>query len=222
MAVALIVAAGRGERLGLDRPKALVTLAGRPLLEWSVTALQAVAEVSGIVVALPADALEAAPAGTTAVAGGGVRSESVRQALAAARADDTVIVHDAARPLATPQLFSRALAELALTRADAVIAAIPVSDTIKAVASDGRSVERTLERGRLWAVQTPQVFRRDALEAALTGASDADLAAATDDAWLIERAGGSVRIVPGEPSNIKVTTATDLRLAELILAERFS
>lgn len=222
MAVALIVAAGRGERLGLDRPKALVTLAGRPLLEWSVTTLQAVAEVSGIVVALPVGALGAAPAGTTAVAGGGVRSESVREALAAAPADDVVIVHDAARPLATPQLFSRALAELSATGADAVIAATAVSDTIKQVAAGGLAVEATLERERLWAVQTPQVFRREALEAALSGASDADLAAATDDAWLIERAGGSVRIVAGEPSNIKITTATDLRLAELILAERFS
>jgi 2-C-methyl-D-erythritol 4-phosphate cytidylyltransferase len=222
MAVALIVAAGRGERLGLDRPKALVTLAGRPLLEWSVTALQAVAEISAIVVALPAAALDVAPAGTVAVAGGGVRSESVREALAAAPADEMVIVHDAARPLATPELFTRALAELSQTGSDAVIAAIPVSDTIKQVGEDGRTVAATLERGRLWAVQTPQVFRREALQAALAEASDADLAAATDDAWLIERAGGSVRVVPGDPSNIKVTTATDLRLAELILAERFS
>jgi|SRR5579872_2098042 len=222
MAVALIVAAGRGERLGLDRPKALVTLAGRPLLEWSVTALRAVADVTDIVVALPAGALDAAPAGTRAVAGGSVRSESVREALAAAPADEVVIVHDAARALATPQLFSRALAELSQTGADAVIAAIPVSDTIKRVGADGRTVEATLERGRLWAVQTPQAFRRDALEAVLARASDADLAVATDDAWLIERAGGSVRVVPGEPSNIKVTTATDLRLAELILSERFS
>src|ERR1700737_2694599 len=112
MAVALIVAAGRGERLGSDRPKALVPLAGKPLLEWSVAALRAVSEVEQIVVALPPDQLAAAPEGTLAVAGGEARSQSVREALRAARGGDPVIVHDAARPLARPELFRRALAEL--------------------------------------------------------------------------------------------------------------
>jgi 2-C-methyl-D-erythritol 4-phosphate cytidylyltransferase len=220
MAVALIVAAGRGERLGLDRPKALVTLAGRPLLEWSVAALRSVSEVSEILLALPEEALDAAPTGTVGVAGGVVRSDSVKRALAAATVGGPVVVHDAARPLATPELFARALGELASSGADAVIAATPVADTIKQVGSDGRTVEGTLDRGRLWAVQTPQVFRREALEGALSGASEEELAAATDDAWLIERAGGSVRVVLGEPTNIKVTTLVDLRVAELLLAER--
>jgi 2-C-methyl-D-erythritol 4-phosphate cytidylyltransferase len=101
-----------------------------------------------------------------------------------------------------------------------VIAAARVSDTVKEVGADGSTVTRTLDRTRLWAVQTPQVFRRPALEAALNGASDALLATATDDAWLVERAGGTVRVVDAGSRNIKVTTAIDLRLAELLLAER--
>ena len=136
MAVALIVAAGRGERLGSSRPKALVTLAGRPMLEWSVATLRAVREIEQIVVALPPDALDAAPDGTVAVAGGAVRSQSVREALRASRASgagDPVVVHDAARPLAPAALFERALAQLRQSGVDAVIAAAPVSDTIKEV-----------------------------------------------------------------------------------------
>jgi 2-C-methyl-D-erythritol 4-phosphate cytidylyltransferase len=220
MAVALIVAAGRGERLGSDRPKALVTVAGRPMLEWSVDALRQVDAVQRIVVALPAEAVSQAPADTIAVAGGAVRSQSVREALRAAGDGDPVIVHDAARPLAPAELFWRALSELEDSGADAVIAAVPVSDTIKEVGTDGRTVARTIERSRLWAVQTPQVFRRAALERALGDASDELLAAATDDAWLVERAGGVVRVVDAGPSNIKITTTTDLRLAELLMGER--
>jgi len=224
MAVALIVAAGRGERLGFGRPKALVPLCGQPMLAWSVASLQAVPAVSQIVVALPADALDAAPDGVTAVAGGVQRSQSVRAALAAASADaDLVIVHDAARPLATPDLFTQALEALALApEADAVIAATRVSDTIKEVADDGRTVTRTLDRARLWAVQTPQVFRRAALERALAEASDELLARATDDAWLIERAGGVVHVIGSDPGNLKITTPEDLRVAELLLTERRS
>ncbi len=218
MAVALIVAAGRGERLGSDRPKALVTLCGRPMLEWSVAALRAVEAVEKIVVALPAAALGEAPEGTIAVAGGAQRSHSVLAALRAGEGDP-VIVHDAARPLATPRLFEQALEELELAQADAVIAAAPVSDTIKEVGTDGRTVERTLDRARLWAVQTPQVFRRAAIERALSVAED-ELARATDDAWLVEQAGGVVRVVGSEASNLKVTTREDLRIAEMVLAER--
>ena len=222
MAVALVVAAGRGERLGFDRPKALVPLAGIPLLEWSVAALRAVAAVQQIVVALPPEELGAAPRDTIAVTGGEVRSQSVREALRICPEGDPVIVHDAARPLARAELFERALSELEQSGADAVIAATPVADTIKEVGSDGRTVARTLDRTRLWAVQTPQVFRRAALEQALLEAPDELLAAATDDAWLIERAGGSVHVVDAGAENIKVTTVTDLRLAELLLAGRGS
>jgi 2-C-methyl-D-erythritol 4-phosphate cytidylyltransferase len=220
VAVALIVAAGRGERLGLDRPKALVPLLGRPMLEWSVDALRSMDEVEEIVVALPADSLAAAPGGTVAVAGGSVRSESVRAALEVSGAGDPVIVHDAARPLATPELFRLALADISASGADAVVAAAPVADTVKEVGADGRTVSRTLDRGLLWAVQTPQVFRRAALEAALAGADEATLAAATDDAWLIEQAGGVVRVLPWREPNTKVTTRVDLRLAEILLELR--
>ena len=189
------------------------------MLEWSVDALRSVPRVESIVVALPPSALDAAPAGTIAVAGGAVRSESVREALRVCPAGDPVIVHDAARPLASAELFDRALARLERSGADAVVAAAPVSDTIKEVGPDGRTVARTLERARLWAVQTPQVFRRAVLERTLSEADEEMLSMATDDAWLVERAGGVVEVVDAAAANIKVTTATDLRLAELLLAE---
>jgi 2-C-methyl-D-erythritol 4-phosphate cytidylyltransferase len=220
MAVALIVAAGRGERLGAGRPKALVPLCGRPMLQWSVEAVQAVPAVTQIVIALPADELDAAPEGTVAVPGGLQRSHSVRNALAACPGEDPVIVHDAARPLATPRLFEQVLQELERhPEAAAVIAAAPVADTIKEVSADGATVARTLDRSTLWAVQTPQVFRRAALERALASASDEELGRATDDAWLVERAGGTVRILGSDPGNMKITTPEDLRVAELLLAE---
>jgi 2-C-methyl-D-erythritol 4-phosphate cytidylyltransferase len=209
--------------LGGGGRRAFVTLRGRPMVEWSVAALQAVPAVQRIVVALPPDALHAVPTGerVSAVAGGAQRSHSVRAALTACVDGDPVIVHDAARPLATPQLFEQALDELARLQADAVIAAAPVTDTIKEVGEDGRTVSRTLDRTHLWAVQTPQVFRRAALERALA-VSDEELARATDDAWLVERAGGVVRIVGSDPGNLKVTTREDLMVAELLLSERGS
>jgi 2-C-methyl-D-erythritol 4-phosphate cytidylyltransferase len=222
MAVALVVAAGRGERLGSERPKALVSLAGRPMVQWSVDALAAVPAVTRIVVALPAEALDAAPLGTLGVAGGETRSESVLAALRASGEDDPVIVHDAARPMASVALFERALAELEHSGADAVIAARRVSDTIKEVEADGQTVRQTLDRSRLWAVQTPQVFRRAPLERALTEVAPDVLRRATDDAWLVERLGGTVRLIDAGAENLKVTTPTDLRLAELLLSGRAS
>ena len=233
MALALIVAAGSGERLGADRPKALVELAGQPLLQYSLQALTRVAQVKRIVVALPPGV--AAPAGVVAVQGGAVRSASVKRALAAAGEEEgggggedggedegeLVLVHDAARPLLTPQLARKVIEALrAEPSADAAIAAVPVTDTIKRVA-EGRVVAETLDRRSLWAVQTPQVFRRGALQRALD-VSEEVLARATDDAWLIERAGGRVIVVPSSDENIKVTTARDLRTAELLLQRRAS
>jgi 2-C-methyl-D-erythritol 4-phosphate cytidylyltransferase len=189
------------------------------MLEWSVRALRKVDAVKRIVVALPAGSLDQAPAGTLAVVGGAQRSHSVREALRRSGRGDPVIVHDAARPLATPRLFEQALAELEGHPVDAVIAAAPVSDTIKELAPDGRTVARTLDRKLLWAAQTPQVFRRAALERALA-ASDDELARATDDAWLVERAGGVVRVTRSEPGNLKITTREDLGIAEMMLARR--
>ena len=213
MAVALVVAAGRGERLGSTVPKAFALLAGRPMVDWSIDALRAVTAIEEIVVALPPGM--DAPDGTIGVAGGTQRSHSVQAALAAARADDLVVVHDAARPLVSSALVAACLA--ALHDADAAIAAAPVTDTIKEC--DGGRVIRTLDRSRLWAVQTPQAFRRDALERALDQADEV-LGAATDDAALVEALGGTVRLVPASPENLKVTTPLDLRVAELLLRER--
>jgi 2-C-methyl-D-erythritol 4-phosphate cytidylyltransferase len=186
------------------------------MLEWSIAALRAVAEVEAIVVALPAGAYDA-PEGTIGVRGGATRSQSVLAALRAVEGDP-VIVHDAARPLLTAELVQCALRSLEEHGCDAVIAAAPVADTIKQVSADG-VVQRTLSRSALWAVQTPQVFRRAALERALSAADDV-LAAATDDAWLVERGGGTVRVVAAPPENLKITTPGDLRVAELALRAR--
>jgi 2-C-methyl-D-erythritol 4-phosphate cytidylyltransferase len=217
MTVALIVAAGSGERLGAGRPKALVELAGVPLVQWSIEALQALDAIERIVVALPAGT--PAPAGTTAVAGGSVRSDSVRRALQAAGECELVLVHDAARPMLTPELAGAVITALELNpEADAAIAAVPVTDTIKAVDSIGQVTE-TLDRSRLWAVQTPQVFRRGALERALAVEPD-ELARATDDAWLVERTGGKVIVVGASDENLKVTTPLDLRVADMLLRAR--
>jgi 2-C-methyl-D-erythritol 4-phosphate cytidylyltransferase len=213
VAVALLVAAGSGERLGADRPKAFVVLAGRPMLEWSLAALRE-AGIEDVVVALPPG--ESAPDGCAGVAGGATRSESVRRALAVAPPAEQVVVHDAARPLVTPEHFTAALA--ALADADAAIAAAVMTDTVKEAGAD-RRVVATHDRSRLWAIQTPQAFRREALERALD-VDAATLAQATDDAWLVERVGGTVRVVESTPENFKVTTPHDLRVAELLLGER--
>jgi 2-C-methyl-D-erythritol 4-phosphate cytidylyltransferase len=247
LAVALIVAAGRGERLGAGQPKALAALAGRPMVQWCIDALRAVAAIERIVVALPSGvALAAAmleggcgpeaavgggslagreegciPERVVGVEGGSVRSESVRLALAAAGGggvSDLVLVHDAARPLLSPQLAERVLAAVAPKGVDAAIAAAPVTDTVKRV-GEGRVVRETLDRSELWAVQTPQVFRRPALERALDVPHEV-LAQATDDAWLIERAGGTVVVVEAPRENLKVTTPLDFALAELLLVQR--
>ena len=153
--------------------------------------------------------------GVTVVPGGAERSHSVRNALAAS-GGDPVLVQDAARPMLSPDLVERCLA--ALEGADAVVAAARVTDTTKEAGEDG-VVTRTLDRSRLWAVQTPQVFRRAVLERVLAQPDDV-LARATDDASLVEAAGGVVRVVEASRENLKVTTPLDLRLAELLLGDR--
>jgi 2-C-methyl-D-erythritol 4-phosphate cytidylyltransferase len=212
--VGIIPAAGSGERLGLGGPKALVVCGGRPLLEWSLDALGAVCD--RVVVAVPPDHEDPA---RDFVRGGAVRSESVRLALEAAPEASVAVVHDAARPLVTPDLV-RACVE-ALGRdggCDAAIAAAPMTDTVKEADGSGRVVA-TLDRSVLWRIQTPQVFRADILRQALD-VDAATLAAATDDAALVEAAGGTVRVVEAPPDNIKVTRPVDLKLAEMLLAER--
>lgn len=206
------------------------------MVAWSLAALRA-AGIADIVVAVPQGCVDDAAvasgapggdvvlvggerialgAGVRVVAGGAFRSASVRAALAAAPAGADVVVHDAARPLVDADLFARTLA--ALAEVDCAVAAARVTDTIKEAEPDGR-VAATLERSRLWAIQTPQAFRRAALQRALA-VDEAVLAAATDDAGLVERAGGSVRVIESSPANLKVTTLHDLRIAEHLLADR--
>jgi 2-C-methyl-D-erythritol 4-phosphate cytidylyltransferase len=219
--VAIVVAAGSGERLGAGRPKAFVAVGGRPMAAWSLDAIAA-AGIPRAVVAVPPGQGAAAeeslqrhfPLGLAFVEGGATRSASVRNALAAAGPDaEAILVHDAARPMVTPDLFTRTLA--ALAGADAAIAAARVTDTIKEAGADG-VVVRTHERARLWAIQTPQAFRADVLRKALAAGEDV-LAQATDDAWLVERAGGTVRVVESPAANFKVTTPHDLTLADSLL-----
>jgi 2-C-methyl-D-erythritol 4-phosphate cytidylyltransferase len=204
--VGIIPAGGSGERLGADRPKAFVVCGGRPLFEWSIDALKPAC--SRIVLAVP-PGFEEPPDRVTA---GSSRSASVRNALDAAPEASVFVVHDAARPLVTPDLVSRCLD--ALEDADGVIAAAPVSDTVH-VASE-QVIRETPDRSTLWAAQTPQVFRADVLRRAY----DSSKEGATDEASLVAAAGGTVRLVEGPWDNIKVTTPTDLRLAEALLRER--
>ncbi|MGI8946284.1 MAG: 2-C-methyl-D-erythritol 4-phosphate cytidylyltransferase [Thermoleophilaceae bacterium] len=210
--VAIVPAGGSGERLGSGRPKAFVPVAGRALLDWSVEVLASACD--RVVVAVPAG--EEAP--PDRVRGGDSRSASVRSALEAAPEAEVAVVHDAARPLLTRELVERCLAALAGGPFDGVIAAARVTDTIKQADGAGR-VLRTLERSALWAVQTPQVFHAAALRRALA-VDGATLAAATDDASLLEAAGGTVGVVESSPENLKVTTPLDLRVAEALLRAR--
>jgi len=220
---AVVVAAGSGERLGAGVPKAFVVLAGRPLVAFSLGAILTVGVPRAVVAVPPGHgaAAEAAladlagqfPLGLAVVEGGATRSGSVRNALAAAGDVEAIVVHDAARPLAEPELFTRTLA--ALAEVDCAVAAARVTDTIKEAGPDGLVV-RTHDRSRLWAIQTPQAFRAQSLRRALDVTADV-LAAATDDAWLVERAGGSVRVIESSPANFKVTTPHDLKLAERLL-----
>jgi 2-C-methyl-D-erythritol 4-phosphate cytidylyltransferase len=197
-----------------------VELAGRPLLDWSLEALGAARQVAEIVVAAPPGQVDELSGGDHAVvAGGETRSESVAAALEAVDAD-FVVVHDAARPLVSAELIDAVVEELLDDEdAAAVVAASPVTDTIKAV-SRGMEVDSTLDRSSLWAAQTPQAFRAEALREAL--ASTALLAQATDDAMLVERLGAKVLLHEAPVENIKVTTPLDLRIAELLLTERSS
>jgi 2-C-methyl-D-erythritol 4-phosphate cytidylyltransferase len=206
--VGIVPAGGSGERLGADRPKAFVVCAGRPLVEWSLEVLGSVCD--RVIVAAP----EGYDEGPDRVRGGDSRSASVRNALAAAPEAEIVVVHDAARPLVTRELVERCIAALE-PGIDGAIAAVPMSDTVKEAAPDGR-VLRTLDRSSLWAIQTPQVFRADVLRRALERDAAA-LAAATDDAALVEQLGGTVRVVEAPPENIKVTRESDLRIAEALL-----
>jgi len=214
---AVLAAAGRGERLGSDRPKAFARLGGRSLLAESLERLESSEWIDAIVIAAPPDWEEpsilvaeeiAATKVSSAVTGGASRSESVRLALADVPEDAAVVlVHDAARPLLPEEVIERVLAPLS-EGWDGVVPALPLADTVKRVESD-RVVE-TLARDDLVAVQTPQAFLADVLRRAVAG----DVSEATDCASLVEASGGRVKWVEGDPRLLKVTDPDDLELAE--------
>ncbi len=215
----VIVAAGRSSRMGgID--KIFAPLAGRPLLCHSIAAFEAAAAVERIVVVTAPERVEEAEAALrpfgfgkliAICAGGDRRQDSVRAGLERLGRVEVVAVHDAARPLVTPELIEAGF--LAVAETGAAVAAIPLVDTLKEADSDG-NVVRTVPRERLWTVQTPQVFAFELLwEAHLRSPGDV-----TDDAMLVEQCGHRVKLFPGSPCNFKVTTADDLVLAEALLS----
>ena len=213
----VLVAAGEGRRLGSDRPKAFVALGGRPLLAESLERLDRSDWIDSIVIVAPAgweeptillaEELVASKVGAV-VTGGATRAESVRAGLEEVAVDAiAIIVHDAARPLVDDSVLERVLAPLAEGWAG-VVPGLPVADTVKRVAED--VVTGTIDRADLVTVQTPQAFPAETLRAAYSG----DLEGATDCASLVERAGGRIRIVEGDPRLLKVTTPDDLARIE--------
>jgi len=218
---ALLVAAGAGERLRIDRPKAFASLGGRPLLAESLDRLDRSPWVDAIVVVAPVGWEEpaillaeelAATKVVSCVTGGATRADSVRAALEEVSDDALVVlVHDAARPLIDDAVIERVLAPLA-EGFDGVVPALAIPDTVKRV-ENGVVVE-TVSREDLVGAQTPQAFLAPALRHAFGG----DISAATDCASLVERAGGRVVAVEGELTLLKVTTPADLALVEMLLA----
>jgi len=231
--IALVPAAGRGERLGLDLPKAFVPVGGIPLLQHAVAGLRA-AGVSAIYVSVPAEQLDQARTllgdRATVVVGGANRVESVRLALVRALSDfgaddfhsgpgratlpEVVLVHDAARAFAPPEMI-RAVIDAVRAGAAAVVPALPVVDTIRAVNAAGVSAG-VVDRDSLRIVQTPQGFRLDVLRRAHGHAAESNLPA-TDDAGLVEAIGETVALIPGHVDAFKVTTPADLVAAEELL-----
>jgi 2-C-methyl-D-erythritol 4-phosphate cytidylyltransferase len=210
---AILVAAGRGERLGLEQPKAFAKLGEDPLLAEPLRRLDDSEWIDAIVVVAPAGWEEpaillaeeiGAAKVNVCVTGGETRTDSVRAGLAEVPADALVVlVHDAARPFVSDEVIERVLAPLS-EGWDGVVPGLPLSDTLKRVGSDG-AVAETVSRDSLYAVQTPQAFPPDVLRRAVEGAVDA-----TDCAGLVEAAGGRVKVVEGDPRLLKVTTADDL------------
>lgn len=221
--VVVIAAAGRGDRFGGGQPKQLLALGGRSLLQRCVDAFEGSSLVDEIVVTAPpglatpaALALEPGRKPCQVVEGGPRRQDSVANGFdAVSRRADLIVVHDAARPFVSAALIARTIE--AAAESGAAIAAIASHDTVKRASSDGRFVTETLPRETLYFAQTPQAFRRDVLRDAVElGRRGVE---ATDEASLAERAGHAVRLVAGDPRNIKVTTPDDLALARRLAAE---
>ncbi|MCY4085442.1 MAG: 2-C-methyl-D-erythritol 4-phosphate cytidylyltransferase [Actinomycetia bacterium] len=218
---AVLVAAGRGERLGSKRPKAFAVLGGRPLLAESLERLDGIPRIERVVAVVPpkweepsilcAEEVGASKL-TACIVGGETRTDSVRIGIGEVpQHADVILIHDAARPLLRRQIVDRLLGGLG-EGYDGAVPGLPVADTIKR--APGGTVVETLDRSELVAAQTPQVFAAGALRRAF---ADAD-SCGTDCAALVERAGGRIRVVPGDPDLLKVTTPEDLAAIEQRLA----
>jgi len=221
--VAIVAAAGRSLRMG-GPDKLFAPLGGRPLLAHTLAAFQDCPAVDRVVLVLAAESLaqglalaeeEGFSKIRTVCPGGRRRQDSVREGLEVLGSCAWVVVHDGARPLVTPRLIEEGLA--AAQETGAAVCALPAQDTVKRVDAQGR-VLRTLDRRRLWLIQTPQVFRYDILRQA----HKRSRRPATDDAALVERLGHRVQVYPGSPRNLKVTTPEDLALAEALLRSETS
>jgi 2-C-methyl-D-erythritol 4-phosphate cytidylyltransferase len=211
----IVVAGGSGQRFG--QLKQFSVLGGRPVLEWAVEACRSCS--AGVVLVLPAGAVDSLTYGADVVVpGGATRAESVRCGLAAVPPDaGVIVVHDAVRPMAVPELFAAVIGAVAEGGADGAVPGVPLSDTIKAVDGAG-NVGSTLDRSALVAVQTPQAFRASVLRQAHEQARTGGGPDATDDAMLVEALGATVRVVPGQAGNVKITTREDLEAARRRLA----
>jgi 2-C-methyl-D-erythritol 4-phosphate cytidylyltransferase len=223
-AVAVVVAAGRSERMaGAD--KVFVSLAGRPLIAWTLAAFKKCPAIDAVVVVAAADAVDRMRAlvdewrftnVADVVPGGATRQQSVRAGIEAAPNAAIVAIHDAARPLVSPDLIARGVA-LARERG-AALCAVPSRDTVKDVEGDPPVVRATPDRARMWLAQTPQVFDRDLL----LRAHEAATSDATDDAALVEALGHDVYVYEGASWNVKITTPEDLIVVEALLRDRLS
>lgn len=218
----IIVAGGRGQRLGGPVPKQLLDVGGRSILQRSVLAFDDHETVSELVVVLPRDLVAFGPSlvGATTkpcnyVVGGERRQDSVQAGLSALSSSvDTVLIHDAARPFVSDAVIDRVVE--ATRRTGAVVPATRVRDTVKRVAAGGTYVAETIPRDDVWLAQTPQGFRRPIIDAAVQlGATGVE---ATDEAMLVERVGHRVEVVPGDERNMKITTAEDLMAARAMFA----
>jgi len=221
MTTAIIVAAGKSERMGAGTDKAFLSLVNKPVVAWSLLAFERTPEIDRIVLVVRKDQLVASKAVCqmfgisklqTIVAGGAKRQESVQAGLAACDIDTRyVVIHDGARPLVTSAMVSEVVQ--AVRRAPAVTVGRPVTDTIK-LCEKATTVTKTIPRDKLWAVQTPQAFQVRELRAAYAKLGKGDV---TDDCAAIEAAGGSVKIIPNLKPNFKITTVEDLQVAGALL-----
>lgn len=221
MTTAIILAAGKSERMGGGVDKAFLSLVNKPVVAWSLLAFERCPEIDRIVLVVRKEQLVASKAVAKMfgiskifkiVAGGGKRQESVAAGLAACDVDTRyVVVHDGARPLVTPELITEVVK--LVKRTPAVTVGRPVTDSIK-LCEKGTAVTRSVEREKLWAVQTPQAFQIRELRAAYKALGNKEV---TDDCMAVERNGGSVKILSSLKPNVKITTVEDLQLAGALL-----